>query len=248
MTRAIGALLVLCCLGGCEPVSLPAPSIVSVEPERVIAGDPSVLTVQVSAVLPVTVDYREQTVDTAQPGMKLLIAGQEAEIAFVESDGKLVAAVPPGLAQGAYDVGVALADGREAVRQEAFSVVAPVTFVADGGTPRPIFIGDAGTLLGDNPGRGGITGYQIDPIGEQVRGVPFKVTIRAVGPQASSFQGTGVLRASKGLPAPHNTRAFARGVDQEEITLQQPGGSVFLMVEDTLGNKGLSNSFRVRAH
>lgn len=243
MKRATGALLVLCCLAGCEPASLPAPSILSVDPERIPAGGASVLTVQVSAVLPVSVDYHTQTVDTSQLGMTLLIAGQEAEIAFAEPDGKLTVAVPEGLSQGAYDVQLELADGREAVRVEAFSVVSAMTFGGDGGTPAD---GGAAEMPGELLARGGLTGYQIDPIGEQVRGVPFKVTLRAVGPAASSFQGTGVLRASKGKAAHITTGAFVGGVRQEELAIDKPGGQVFLMIEDTLGNKGLSNSFRVR--
>jgi hypothetical protein len=203
-----------------------------VEPERIPARGASVLTVQVSAVLPVSVDYHTQTVDTSQLGMTLLIAGQEAEIAFAEPDGKLTVAVPEGLSQGAYDVQLELADGREAVRVEAFSVV-------------PNDGGEAG-MPGEIMARGGLTGYQIDPIGEQVRGVPFKITLRAVGPAASSFQGTGVLRASRGRAAPITTGAFVGGVRQEELAVDKSGGQVFLMIEDTLGNKGLSNPFRVR--
>jgi hypothetical protein len=232
MTRVTYVLLVLFCLVGCGPAALPEPSILSVEPEMIAAEGPAVLTVQVSAVLPVTVNYHTETVDTSQLGMTLLIAGQRTDIAFAERDGKLTVAVPEGLAQGAYDVQLALADGREAMREEAFSVVPAAS--GDGDVPEGVVV------------RGGLTGYTIDPIGEQVRGVPFKVTIRAVGPGASTFQGMGVLRASKGQGAPLTTGTFAGGVRQEELTLEQPGGQVFLMIEDALGNKGLSNSFRVR--
>jgi hypothetical protein len=85
----------------------------------------------------------------------------------------------------------------------------------------------------------------MDSIGEQVAHVPFKVTIRALGPEASGFQGTGLLRATKGA-APLTTRSFSGGVVQQEIMLEQPGGNIVLLIEDSLGNKGISNAFRVR--
>jgi hypothetical protein len=214
---------------GCEPAVLPPPSIVSVEPERIAEGGPSVLTVQVSAVLPVEVNYGSETVEAAQLGMTLRIAGQQADIAFAEDNGKLVAAVPQGLTQGAYDVAVVLADGREAVREQAFSVVPP-----------------AALEPGDGVVRGGLTGYQIDPVGEQFVGVPFTITIRALGPGASSFQGMATLRASKSKQVPLLTGAFTGGVRLEALSLDQPGDDIFLMIEDALGNKGLSNSFKVR--
>jgi len=228
MTRTTCALLVLCCLAGCEPAELPSPSIVSVMPERIAEGGASVLTIEVSAVLPVSVDYDSETAAVAP--LTLFIAGEQTEVAFSQQEGRLVAAAPTGLARGAYDVEVALADGREAVREEAFSVVAPADL-------RPE----------DLPVRGGLTGFQIDAIGEQVAGVPFKVTIRAQGPEASSFQGTGVVvRATKGEGAPLTTGAFSGGVVQQEVTFDQPSAQIVLLVEDSLGNVGLSNPFKVR--
>lgn len=227
MTRATNALLLACLLGGCEPGTLPPPSIVSVQPERVAEGGASVLTIEVNAVLPVTVNYHSGTADLASRGLKLFIAGEETDATFAQQDGKLVAAVPMGLAQGAYGVQVAMEDGREAVREQAFSVVPNVE------------LRDEDVIV-----RGGLTGFQIDSIGEQVAHVPFKVTIRALGPEASSFQGTGVLRPTKG--AALTTRAFSGGVVQQELTLEQPGGNIVLLIEDSLGNKGLSNAFQVR--
>jgi hypothetical protein len=227
MTRTTGALLVLCCLAGCESAVLPPPAIVSVMPERIAEGGASVLTIEVSAVLPVSVDYGSKT--AAVSPLTLVIAGEQTEVAFSQKEGKLVASAPMGLTRGAYDIEVALADGREAVREEAFSVVAQEEL-------RPE----------DLPVRGGLTGFQIDPIGDQVAGVPFKVTIRAQGPDASSFQGTGVVRATKGKEAPIATGAFSGGAVQQEVTFDQPGAQIVLMVEDSLGNVGMSNPFRVR--
>jgi hypothetical protein len=228
MTRATSALFLACLLGGCEPGTLPPPAIVSVQPERVAEGGASVLTIEVKAVLPVTVNYHSETADLSSQGMKLFIAGEETEAAFAQQDGKLIAAVPMGLAQGAYDVQVAMEDGREAVREQAFSVV-PTEQLRD----EDVIV------------RGGLTGFQLEPIGEQVAGVAFKVTIRALGPEASTFQGTAVLRGTKGKDAAI-TSAFSGGAVQQELTFEQPSGNVVLLVEDSLGNKGLSNAFRVR--
>lgn len=227
MTRTTCALLALCCLVSCESPVLPPPTIVSVMPERIAEGGASVLTIEVSAVLPVSVDYEENQAAVAP--LTLFIAGEQTEVAFSQQGGRLVASVPAGLARGAYDVEVALADGREAVREQAFSVVAPAEL-------RPE----------DLPVRGGLTGFQIDTIGDQVEGVPFKVTIRAQGPEASSFQGTGVVRATKGQGAPITTGAFAGGVVQQEVTFDKPSAQIVLLVEDSLGNMGMSNPFRVR--
>ena len=229
MTRATNVLLLACLLGGCEPGTLPPPSIVSVQPERVAEGGASVLTIEVNAVLPVTVNYHSGTADLSSQGMKLFIAGEETDAAFAQRDGKLIAAVPTGLAQGAYGVQVAMEDGREAVREQAFSVV-PQTELRD----EDVIV------------RGGLTGFQLEPIGEQVAGVPFKVSIRALGPEASTFQGTAMLRANKARDTAVTTAVFSGGAVQQEVTCDQPGGQVVLLIEDSLGNRGLSNAFRVR--
>lgn len=229
MKRATRALLLACFLGACSSAELPPPSIESVMPERVAEGGTSLLTIEVKAVLPVTVNYHSETADLSSRGIKLFIAGEETDAAFTYQDGRLVAAVPAGLAQGAYAVQVALDDGREAVREEAFSVVPPTELRAE-----------------DVVVRGGLTGFQFEPIGEQVARVPFKVTIRALGPEAAGFQGTAVLRATKGKEMVLTTSAFSGGVVQQELTLDQADGQVVLLIEDSVGNKGLSNAFRVR--
>ncbi|HEX8703884.1 MAG TPA: hypothetical protein VF815_33945 [Myxococcaceae bacterium] len=226
MMRATCALLVLCFLGACEPAELPAPAIVSVTPERIAEGGPSVLTIEVDAVLPVSVDYGSGTADLSP--LTLFIAGEETEVAFSPREGKFVTAAPAGLARGAYDVEVALADGRQAVRPQAFSVVAQAEL-------RP----EDTVLLG------GLTGFKFDPIDEQVADVPFKVTLRALGPSASNFQGTGELSANKGQQMPVTTDAFSGGVVQQQFTVGKPG-KVVLMFKDALGNMGVSNPFRVR--
>jgi hypothetical protein len=99
-----------------------------------------------------------------------------------------------------------------------------------------------------SPASGADTGFQIDPIGDQVRGVPFIVTIRAVGLSASTFQDRVSVRANKGATEALTTGSFAAGVREELITLLTPSSGTYLLVEDAQGHKGLSNSFHVLPH
>jgi hypothetical protein len=233
MKRAAWAVVPLL-LSACGPSGLPTPSIVSVSPGRVAEGQPSSLAVRVNAVLPFTVDYQNQQVDPAELKMTLRLAGQQVEVPFVEPDGTLVAPVPEGLVEGSYDVELALEDGREAVRQQAFSVV-----------PEPVLHGPNSPHTPDEA-VGGVRGFQIDPIPEQVRNTPFQITVRADGPEAPSFQAGVSVRASKGTVMAIPVGSFVGGVLVEQISLSMPGPDVYLLVEDTQGHRGLSNSFRVR--
>jgi len=238
-------------LWACAPASLPSPSIVSVVPEHVVQGDASALSVKVSAVLSLSVDYDTQSVDPAQLAMTVQLAGQEVDIPFAEPDGTLVVPVPQGLALGDYDIRVALADGRDVIREHAFSVVLPSTLIGDpcdGGLP-----GDGGTDTGgpdDIIGgiQGDLKGFRIDPIGEQVSNVPFKITVHATGPGARTFQEPVSFRASRGPVVSVTRGTFSEGVREEEISLSHPGPHLYLMVEDAHGHKGLSNPFRLRPH
>jgi hypothetical protein len=238
MNRAAWTLLTLF-VCACEPAVLPAPSILSVEPEKVAAGSPAVLSVRMSAVLPLMVDYQEQAVDPAGLAMTVTVGGDPADIAFVEQDGTLLIRVPEGLAVGGHDVRVVLADGRQALLERAFSVVPAPTTTDNPQEPDP--------LLENGIVKGGLTGFQIDPIGEQVRNTPFKITVRAVGPEAKAYGRAVTLRASKGQVMSVTQGAFVDGVRVDEITLSHPG-RISLLVEDSLGNRGLSNSFPVRPH
>ncbi len=238
MKRVAGALLPLL-LWACEPAALPDPSIVSVTPERIPAGYPAALSVQVSAVLPVTVDYEAGDVDPAQLEMTVQVAGQEVDIPFVDREGTLIVPVPEGLEAGDYDVRVALADGRAAVRERAFSIVTvPTTHGGgeDGAAP--------GGASEESPA--GIFGLRIDPIADQVRGVPFQITVRALGPAAESFHQTVTFRANKGTVNIHTPCSSSRGVQAKEISLSHPSPHVYLLAETAQGHKALSNAFRVR--
>jgi hypothetical protein len=245
MKRALGALLPLL-LWACEPASLPAPSIVSVEPGQIPAGFPSALSVKVSAVLPLAVDYETQAADPSQLAITVHLAGQAVDIPFTDREGSLIVPVPEGLAPGDYGIRVVLADGREAVRERAFSIVSVPTLTGetDGGVPE-----DGGST---GEGRGGswdgVLGFWFAPIEDQVRDRPFRITLRAVGPAAATFQGPVTIRATKGSVKSHAPASFVQGVRVEQISLSHPGGNVYLLAEDDQGRKALSNSFRVRPH
>jgi hypothetical protein len=247
MNRVVCALLPLL-LWACGPAGLPAPTIVSVLPEQLPQGSPSALSVKVSAVLPLSVDYQEQFVDPAQLQMTVQLAGQPVDIAFADHDGTLILPVPEGLEPGSYDIRVTLADGREALREGGFSIVPEYTLRGpggDGGTP-----GDGGTLNDWQGGedRGNIFGFWIDPIRDQVRNAPFRITIRALGRGARSFESPLSIRSSRGKVSTVTQGSFSEGVQVEEISLSRHGHNVYLVVEDADGHKGLSNPFDVRRH
>jgi hypothetical protein len=222
-------------LWACGPDSLPEPSIVSVVPEKVAQGDTSALSVKVSAVLPFSVDYGDQTAEPLQSALTVQVAGQAVDVPFASADGTLIVPVPEHLALGDYDIRVALADGRNVERERAFAVVLPSTMI---GLP-----GDK-----DAPRPEQKVSFQIDPIGDQVRDVPFRVTVRALGPEPQDFRAPVTLQVSHGQVRTVTSGTFEQGVRQEEISLSHPGNHVYLMIEDAAGNRALSNPFRVRPH
>jgi hypothetical protein len=240
MKHAIWGLIPLF-LWACGPASLSPPAILSVEPGEIPEGVPSVIAVRVDAVRPISVDYQEQSVDARQLGMTLRIAGHVVNVAFVESDGTLVATVPEGLSLGEHEVRVTLADGREAVREAAFSVVPPST-LSDGvpGT-------DGGTIPDGGAGEERVWFFLAGPVEDQVVNVPFKLSIYAVGPGARTFQQPVSLRASQGKVKTIASGSFKEGLRIDEISLDRAGSDVYLMVQDANGTRGLSNSFTVRA-
>jgi hypothetical protein len=234
MKRAACAVLSLL-LWACGPDALPAPTIVSVVPERVPQGDVSALSVKVNAVLPFSVDYDSQSAESSPLPMTVELGGQAVDVPFAEEDGTLVVPVPEGLAVGSYDIRVALTDGRDTERDDAFTVVPPSTLT---GTP------DEGTL----PSLDALVGFQLEPIGEQVRGVPFQIRLRATGPGALTFHESVSLRVSHGQVVSVTRGTFKEGVFTQEISISNPGPRLYLLVEDAQGHRGLSNPFRVWPH
>lgn len=242
MKRALGALLPLW-LWACEPATLPAPFIVSVEPEQIPAGFPSALSVKLSVALPLVVDYESQAVDPEQLAITVELAGQVVDIPFADRHGLLIVPVPEDLAPGDHDIQVRLADGRSASRERAFSIVTTPTFTEgrDGGTQEDEGTGEVPVGIPDR-----FVGFRFDPIEDQVRGEPFQVTLRAYGPAARTFQEPATLRASQGMVRIHTVGSFAQGVQVEQISLSHAGSRVYLLAEDAKGRKALSNSFRIR--
>ncbi|WP_224363081.1 hypothetical protein [Hyalangium versicolor] len=247
MKRAACVVLPLL-FSACGPEALPTPSIVSVLPERIGAGEPASLSVRVDAALPLVVNYDDESVDPAQLAMGLRIGGVKVDIPFAEPDGTLIVPVPQELALGDYDIQVTLADGREAVREHAFSVV-PDPFLSgepcDGGSPRCNEPEDPDPSSPETGRK--ITGFKLDHVQDQVRNQPFPITIRALGPGAKSFGGRVSVRANWGLMRFISPDAFSNGVLVQEISISHTDSRVYLLVEDSRGHKGLSNPFRVRS-
>ncbi|WP_375771418.1 hypothetical protein NR798_11095 [Archangium gephyra] len=239
MLRKIALLstLVLC---ACEPYASPAPNIVSIEPEEVVSGETATVSLRLDAPLPVKVDYGHGTATVLTPTLR--IGGQEVTITRVEQDGTLLASVPGSLSAGPQEVRLELGDGSESVSEQGLTVLplppemAP--WNADGGPVDPA------------PGNGGdklplVTGLSIDPIPEQVRGVPFFITLRAEGPEAALFEGQVQLSTNKGRVSPNLSRSFSQGVRQEQVVLDKQGGNVVLTVRVGTQLIAQSNPFKV---
>lgn len=244
MRRALRALLPLL-LWACGPSPLPAPVIESVEPPRVPEGVASVLSVKVKAVLPLSVDYQEQSAKPETLALTVRLAGQAVDIPFAHRDGTLVVRVPESLPLGGHDIRVTLADGREAVREGAFSVVPPATLIAPGDDESPEADGGLGAE-GSPEDRRRFFGFWIEPPGDQRRNVPFTITLRALGQGAKTFNEAITLRASKGQVLTHRQGTFSEGVRVETISLSDAGSNIYLLVEDARGHLGLSPPFAVR--
>ena len=90
-----------------------------------------------------------------------------------------------------------------------------------------------------------ITGLHIDPIPDQIRDVPFVITLRAEGPGAADFGGQVLISSNKGRVSPNLSNPFHRGVRQELVVLDKQGGNVVLTVR--VGDRIIarSNAFKV---
>jgi hypothetical protein len=200
---------------GCSD-ALPPISIVSVTPAGMVASQPTPVSVQVDAVLAFQVDYGQSSV-TADTRMQVLVGPLELGTGSYPPQGLVQGTLPTVLPPGAYNVTVMMGDGRAAVLPNAFSV--------DGGTWP--------------------AAYSIDPVGDQRASVAFSVTLRALGPQASRFEGNVLLRLlDDGTVTPSISGPFSSGVRMESVTITETG-EVILLVSDINGGRGQSAPFTV---
>ena len=233
---ALLSTLVLC---ACEPYASPSPNIISIEPQEVLSGETVTLTLD--APLPVKVDYAHGTATLLTP--TLLIGGQEVTLIRVEQDGTLQASVPGSLSAGHQDVRLEMGDGSESISEQGLTVLSlppdiaprsadgdPADPHADPSESRPLLV----------------TGVRIDPIADQVRGVPFSITLRAEGPEAALFVGQVLLSTSKGRIRPNLSNPFLKGVRQEQVVIEEKqGGNVVLTVRAGKTIIAQSNPFKV---
>lgn len=239
-------------LGACEPASPPVPNIVSIEPEEVVSGQEATLSLTLDALPPMRIDYGHRTATLLAPLM-LRIGEQEIAVDAVEQDGTLRATVPGNLATGQQEVRLVLEDGTESAQEQGLMVLPPPPALPSGrsgdGTPTSDGTGsgpvtDPGSVT---PGEGAarVTGIQIDPIGDQVKDVPFTITLRAQGPGAARFTGQVQLTTNKGHLSPNLSGTFLEGVRQEQVVLDKQGGNVSLTIRLGDGITVQSNAFKV---
>ena len=225
-------------LSACGDSLSSPPHIVSIEPQEVVHGEAAKLAIKLDAPLPVKIDYGRKTATLLSPPT-LRIGGQDVLIdGLNEEDGTLLATVPTGLSEGTQDVRLVLGDGHEALGTEGLTVL-----------PRPPDLA-AGAVDSGN-GAGGpkllITNVRIEPIPDQVRGVPFDISLQAEGPEAARFEGRVQLTTSKGRVSPNMSGPFVDGVGKQRIVLDKPG-SVVLTVRVGDSVIAQSNAFKVSPH
>lgn len=202
---------------GCGEEALPAPQVVSISPDSALASNATAVSVKVDGVLPTSVNY-DQTADTVDPRVSLLVGTLAVGTGSWEPGGTLNAVVPSLLAPGAYDVQVSFADGRTGVLSQAFKV-------ARGNWP---------------------TSYTVSPIAAQHAGVPFTVELEAQGPNGATFEGNVTLQTSAGgLISPSLSAPFSHGRLSQTVTLPSAAAGVVLMVADLEGHIGRSKAFDV---
>ncbi|HEX8439555.1 hypothetical protein [Archangium sp.] len=238
------ALLSTLLLCACEIGASPAPSIVSIEPEEVVSGEAATITVRLDAPPLARVDYGNKTATLLTPTLR--IGDQEARIERMEHDGSLVATLPATLSAGHQDVRLELGDGHEAVGAVGLTVLPPPPALTPRSGPGGGTDGTGGTEgTGDEGRRLLVTGLRMDPIPDQIRGVPFVVTLRAEGPEATLFAGQVQLTANKGRLRPNLSNPFRDGVRSEQVVIDKPGANVVLTVR--MGDElvAQSNPFKV---
>jgi hypothetical protein len=201
---------------GCGTESLPPVSIASVVPSGMVASDPTAVSIQVEAQLGFQVDFGTGVL-TANSAMQVTVGPLALGNGTYPPGGLVQGVLPTVIAPGSYDVTLTMGDGRMAVRHGAFTV-------------------DSGTWPAS---------YSIDGVGDQQSGVPFSVTLRAVGARAAGFRGNVLLGLiGDGTVAPQVSAAFDAGVCVEMMTVTGTG-EFSLTASDIAGDNGQSAPFTV---
>ncbi|MCY1003656.1 hypothetical protein OWM54_41580 [Myxococcus sp. MISCRS1] len=257
MTRAL-VLLAMVVLSACgSSTSLPAPRIVSVRPASDTVGRTDPILLELDAAFPVRLDYAEGEAQL-QGRTRVWIGDQEARVIALNAQSLFAVDLPANLGAAAYDVRVALDDGRETTSPQGFTL-----WNQDAGTPDagPDGIPDGGVYVADGGpepdagqdptrpmGEGDITGYAFEPISDQDIGQPFTITVRAVGPRAADFTDKVDLSISKnnGNVSPTSLDKFVGGICVQNIAIDAQGANVVLTVTDRFGVQASSNAFKVK--
>jgi hypothetical protein len=206
----------VCLMGAACSGPLPDPVVRSVTPSTFDQGQVPLLVVEVEAQLPFHADHGERVL-TVDDSLRVRVGGLQAFAASAAAPGVWEVTAPFELGPGTHDLEVELADGRRGSLAEAVTV-------------REVVLPD---------------GFVIDPIGEQRRGVPFPITVRATGPAAPAFAGSVRLSTNRGGISPTLSAPFTEGVLTEQVTLNQVGNDLVVIVEGPGGVTASSNAFRV---
>jgi hypothetical protein len=207
--------LLLCACGSSEPP--PPPAIVAVTPRSVSRSECFLLAVELNGVLPVKLNYGEDSVKVASL-TEVGLADRSLPVLRLEDQGRrLVTEAYSGLPVGSHPVSVKLQDGQLLHAPEGLEV-----------TPKLV-----------------LDSFQIDPIVNQVRDSTFKITLRAMGRDAHLFHGRVQLRSTRGLLAPAWSEPFQNGVIEQEVTIDAPGGNTLIELTDCEGRMVTSNEFRL---
>ena len=120
---------------------------------------------------------------------------------------------------------------------------APGTFVDTVTASDQGITGTATIVVAETP----VDHFAFDPVGDQVVGVPFAVTVTAIddgGLTVTSYDGTAALTDTTGTIIPIVTDAFVDGVWTGEVTINQAATEVVIEAQDGTA-LGSSNPFTV---
>lgn len=220
MRKILPLLLVLLCACTSEPPALAEPHILSITPAEQLSTESQRVTVQLDTDPRFLVNYGEKSVQMLEQPM-LEIGALKVTLDTYLGHGQFQGTVTPGLGVGRYSIRVTLGDGREATLPDAYEI-------KDGTQPW--------------------IGYWIEPIGEQLEGQPFTVTIHVEGTKADSFAGPvtiHVYRKGSQLIDSFPSGTFSEGVLRQEITINESGEDFVVATEDDAGIKAYSGAFLV---